>query len=298
MAAGAFAQSEPDAASTDWSSAQTDSSSATQNASPPNREQCIDAHRKAQQFRNEGKLVESRELARTCTSLVCPGLVISDCSAWLSDLDERIPSVVFEVRVNGEPDATATVTADGTRVNEWTRGEALRMNPGEHEFRIELEPYEPIIRKLLLAEGMRYRVVPIEFKPEASETRARVRPEPTRTLPPAAPEAPVRARPTPVIVYPLLGLGVVGVGGFAVFGALGNKEESDLEETCEPDCSDSEVRAMKRDYLLGDISLGVGAASLITAGIIYLVRPEEPVSTTVGFAPLPGGGATFASYRF
>ncbi len=302
IATGAFAQSAQDAVPTDGASSPTAATSATRDAPLPTREQCFESHRGAQQLRNEGRLVEARERARTCTSLACPGLLITDCAAWLADLDERIPSVVFEVRVDGEPNTTALITADGASVTEWTRGEALRMNPGEHEFRVELYPHEPIVRKLLLAEGMRYRVVPIEFKSEgsnaSSETPRPVRREPAPLLPPPASPTPSPERPTPVVVYPLLGLGVVGIGGFAVFGILGNKEKSDLEETCEPNCSDSEVEPMNRNYLISDISLGIGAASLVTAGIIYLARPEKPVSATVGFTPLPGGGATFAAYRF
>lgn len=269
-------------------------------AQAPSKEQCVESHRLAQQAQNEGKLVHARELARTCTALACPGLIISDCARWLNDLDQRIPSVVFEVRVNGEPNLTASVLADGVPVAEWTRGEAFRVDPGEHEFRFELGEFAPVIQKVLLAEGMRYRVVTVEFKSEAGA------PTPT-TLRPAASITPASvpmdsakpSRPVPIIVYPLLGLGAVGAGGFTLFALMGKSKQSDLENTCKPNCSESDLKPMKTSYLIADISLGVGVASLVAAGIFYIGRPQEkPPSTQVGFTPVRGGGAASFSYTF
>lgn len=260
----------------------------------------MESHRLAQQAQNEGKLVHARELARTCTALACPGLIISDCARWLNDLDQRIPSVVFEVRVNGEPNLTANVLADGVRVAEWTRGEAFRVDPGEHEFRFELGDFAPITQKVLLAEGMRYRVVTVEFKTEgAAPAPSSVQPT-TPMAATGAPAEPVRAsRPVPVIVYPLLGLGAVGAGGFTLFALMGKSKQSDLENTCKPNCTDSDLKPMKTSYLIADISLGVGVASLVAAGIFYIGRPQEkPPSAQVGFAPVRGGGAASFSYSF
>jgi len=267
----------------------------------PNKEQCVESHRLAQQAQNEGKLVHARELARTCTALACPGLIINDCARWLNDLEQRIPSVVFEVRVNGEPNLTATVLADGTRVNEWTRGEAFRMDPGEHEFRFELGDFAPITQKVLLAEGMRYRAVTVEFKSEAHSptpvTQQTATPAATTAFPPVTPTQP--SRPVPMIVYPLLGLGAAGLGSFAVFALVGNSKQDKLETSCKPNCTDSDLKPMKTSYLIADISLGVGVASLLAAGIFYVGRPQErPPSAQVGFTPLPGGGAGSLAYNF
>ena len=212
----------------------------------PTKEQCIDSHRQSQQAQNEGKLVHARELARTCTSLACPGLLISDCARWLSDLDQRIPSVVFEVRVDGQPNLEAAVTADEKPVTEWTRGESLRLDPGEHQFRFELKGYDPIVQNLLLAEGMRFRVVSVDFKKKPSASAAIT---PVTPVAPASSEpVAVKERPTPFIVYPLLGLGVLGGAGFATFALLGNAKEKDLKDSCSPNCSDADLKPMKRNY--------------------------------------------------
>jgi hypothetical protein len=223
---------------------------------------------------------------------------VSDCARWLNDLDHRIPSVVFEVRLDGKPNKHASVFADGKPVAEWTRGESFRVDPGDHEFRFELPNHEPITQNVLLAEGMRYRVVPAEFK---SQVEAEPEPTTTRTLTPVAPPpTPPKERPTPFVVYPLIGVGALGVAGFATFAALGKSKENDLKDSCgKVGCSDDQLSPMMTKYLIGDIALGVGAASLIAAGVVYFTRPEKEVpTTTVGFTPTPGGFAGFASYRF
>ena len=286
------AQAEPSQAPTNGS-ANDKGNQAEQSA--PTKEQCIETHRQAQQAQNDGKLVHARELSRNCTALACPGLIVTDCARWLNDMEQRIPSVVFEVRLDGKPNLTATVVADGERVQEWTRGESLRLDPGEHQFRFEMAEHQPIIQNLLLAEGMRYRIVSVDFATEKPATPAVATP----VAPPlaAAPAVPSE-RPTPIIVYPLLGVGAVGLGSFALFGLMGKSKQSDLENTCKPNCTDSDLKPMKTSYLIGDISLGVGVASLVAASVFYFGRQEKPPSTTVGFAPLPGGGAASASYRF
>jgi hypothetical protein len=298
---GASAQAKPDAASPPAASAvpiAAPSSASKPNDAVPTKQQCLESHHQAQQAQNEGKLVHARGLASTCTSLACPGLVITDCARWLNDLDQRIPSVVFEVRVDGQPNLTAVIMADGNRVGEWTRGESLRLDPGEHQFRFELAPFQPIIQNILLAEGMRYRIVPAEFKTPTQPTLAATAPSATTTAAPVTQPPPPMERPTPVMVYPLLGVGVLGALGFTAFGLIGKSKQSDLAGSCKPNCSDSDLKPMKTAYLVGDLSLGIGAASLIAAGVLYLARPEKPTGTAVGFVPLPGGAATFATYRF
>ena len=244
-----------------------------------NKRECIEAHKQTQAMQSSGRLVEAREQASECTNPVCPGLLVADCARWLGDLDQRIPSVVFQLRADGHPSVNARVFADEQPVD-WTHGKALRLNPGQHAFRFELPPYAPVTEQLVLAEGTRFRIVSAEFKAPSERT-------------------PARERPVPLVVYPLLGVGALGLGGFAGFALSGRAERNRLERTCSPRCTDSDLSAVRARYLVGDISLGVGLAALVGAGVVYLARPEEPARTSVGFAPLAGGGiATLTLQRF
>jgi hypothetical protein len=82
-----------------------------------------------------------------------------------------------------------------------------------------------------------------------------------------------------------VGVGAVGVGGFAGLGAWGRYKESKLELTCAPRCSKSEVSKVSTKYLLADVSLGVGLVSL-AVGAYFLLRQDE------GDAPAVGVSAT------
>jgi hypothetical protein len=118
----------------------------------------------------------------------------------------------------------------------------------------------------------------------------------TYTSPPPPPDE--IHRPVPTSVYLLLGTGVLAMGSFATFSALGASKRNDLANTssadgCSPFCSDSQVKPVKTDFLIGDISLAAGVVALGTAAVLFLARPTivihpkgEPEDTgKVSFKP-------------
>jgi len=291
-------QTEPTGAARE-NTAEPSNAGATASEAPPTKQECIQAHVQTQVSQRDNHLTVAREQARVCASQTCPGMVVSDCGRWLNSLDQRIPSVVFEVRVNGEPGPDVLVFVDNQPVVGWTDGEALPLDPGEHEFRFESPPFEPIVQTVLLAEGARYRVVEAHF----TSAPPPVDPAPVAAVAPMsapshAPPPPALERPVPVSVYPLLGVAGLGAAGFAVFGLIANAKLSDLEERCQPNCTDAEVQPLKTSRVVADVSLGVGVASLVAAGVVYLVRPERPGAPAVGLAPLPGGAGSYVSGSF
>jgi len=111
-------------------------------------------------------------------------------------------------------------------------------------------------------------------------------------VPAAEPVAPAvepagRSRTIPLV---LVGWVVIGVAGFAVFGALGRGEESDLKQDCAPQCSDQQVSSVRTKYLVGDISLGVGVLALAAgptsfSGPSMPSRANEPASSLISAQP-------------
>lgn len=238
----------------------------------PDRAACVTAHTNAQEMKRSGKLLEAESELKICASSGCPGAIISDCGQWISDLEQTTPSLIFEVRVDGKQAAEFDVQVDGASVSDHTK--AHRVNPGRHVVRVQVPNFEPKEETLVLPEGQRMRLVAFSFdSPRAEPSQV---PGP---LPPA--EEPLMERPTPILVYPLLGVGVAGLGSFGVFSLLGRSEESELEKTCAPGCTSTQLESMKRYYLIGDISAGVGAAALVGAGIVYLARPSKPTLDVV-----------------
>lgn len=251
----------------------------------PTKEQCIGAHRACQEAQNEGHLVAARDKARICTHQDCPNLLVTDCARWAVELDERTPSIIFEARVDGELTTSVQIDVDGAPVEEWTRGEALRLDLGKHQVRFALPPYPPVVQTVLLGEGMRFRLVSAEFKsPQALEAATS-----TPTVASESSVTSIRARPVPFLVYPLLGVGAAGLAGFFAFASVGKAEHENLSKTCAPYCTEDQINKMRVEYVMGDISLGVGAIALVSAGAAYLTRPTHVVSPTVGFTTLPHG---------
>ncbi len=253
------------------------------------RAQCVEAHTAVQELRRDGKLLEAREKVSACSTPECPGAIINDCVDFMSELDKTIPSMVFEVKLDGQAADDAQVYVDDVVVHDLVSG--YQVNPGRYTIRVVLSPFEPMVRTVTLPAGQRMRLVSFEFQsaPKASAPTSKA-PEPLVEV----------SRPTPVVVYPLLGLGVAGLASFGVMSFLGKNEQDELENTCSPNCTDDELSNMKTKYLIGDISVGVGAAALLTAGIVYLARPStQETIPPVAFTFNPSGGAgLIATGRF
>lgn len=251
--------------------AQSAASSAEPNAAQPTRAECLQAHQSAQELKRNEQFMEAQEQLATCSSVSCPGAIISDCGQWISELEQRTPSMVFDVQLDGKQAPNAKLFVDNQPVTEWSK--AYKVNPGRHGIRAELAPFEPHEETVVLPEGQRMRLVAISFEsPKAGPVAL------GSAVP--APVAVETRRPTPAAVYPLLGVGIVGAAGFTVFSLMGRAEQKALERDCAPMCTDSDMSAMKRDYVIGDLSAGIGAAALIGAAIVYFSRPSETVPAT------------------
>jgi hypothetical protein len=105
----------------------------------------------------------------------------------------------------------------------------------------------------------------------------------------------VSYRPIPTLDYVLGGIAVAGALGFAGFALWGFNERNNLESTCRPVCSASQVNETHTKFIIADISLGVAAAAALAAGGVYLARPTE---TRPPAAPGRGDGGAGVKARF
>lgn len=255
----------------------------------PSRTECLDAHRNAQELKRSAKFLEAQEHLLVCSSGSCPGAIISDCGNWITELEQVTPSMVFQIRRDGKEALEATVLVDGKPIAD--RAQAVKVNPGRHTIHVELPPFPPRDEDVVLPEGQRMRLIEVEFKSQPAAAPVPV------TL--ATPPKKELERPTPVLVYPLLAVGIAGLASFGTFSILGKSEQGKLEDRCAPRCDDDELSTMKRFYLIGDISAGVGAASLLGAAIVYLTRPSREVERSgdeLSFQLGPVRGATASSF--
>ena len=240
---------------------------------------CVYYHLEAQRQRRAKKLIEAKTAMRECAMSECPTMVQQDCLQWIQSIDEQTPSVVFSIEADGKPVTGAKITIDGVDVDSSTAN-AVPLNPGPHSYVVSNPPYQPQSGSLNVLEGQRYRVFNVRFE----------QPKAATPQPPPAPVVRMETlRPVPVATWVLLGVGVVGAGAFAGMGLTGKSQEADLKDVCSPNCTDHDTKSMKSLYLGADIAAGVGAAALISAGIVFLTRPSYEREVAVGVAPLPGG---------
>jgi hypothetical protein len=225
-------------------------------------EVCVGAHLEAQRHRRANELLRTREALKVCARTSCPSRVAADCTNWLDQL--QVPSVILAVRGPDGKDAIAVrVSLDGHPLTERLDARPVEVDPGPHSFRFEIPGHAPIEEEVLIREGERGRRVSVEFP---------------RTQP--APDAPA-TRPTatgpivPTTTWVLAGVGIVGFAGFAVFGTMGRVGQDHLDDQqCAPYCRG--VDDVRRNYLIGDVSLAVGIVATGAALVTFLLHTQEP----------------------
>ncbi|WP_438030780.1 hypothetical protein [Sorangium sp. So ce233] len=236
--------------------------------------QCVSAHAEVQRLRKNHQLLEAGRALKACARSACPAPVLRDCGAWVDEIERMTPSVVFNITSRGEQVAGSRVLVDGQLVELSSSGAPLKLDPGKHTYRVEHGGYRPVAREIILFEGQRFLQLNVALEPLVDAR---------------APEAQVQAtelhRPVPASTYVLAGVGVAGAASFAVWGLMGRSEKDELERTCRPRCTDSDLSAVRTKYLIADISLGVGAAAFVGAALTYLLRPTEERPVVVSVEP-------------
>ncbi|WP_437627850.1 hypothetical protein [Sorangium sp. So ce1151] len=106
--------------------------------------------------------------------------------------------------------------------------------------------------------------------PSAPPLAAPSAPQPSA---PSAPTAPTAPTAVPPLAWVAGGVGVAGLGVFAVVGALSLDAEAELRATCAPRCPGDDVRAIRVQHAVADVGLGVGVVALGAAAWLYLTRP-------------------------
>ena len=249
-------------------------------ASAQSKQQCADAYVEAQVARKEGRLRDARARAEVCSKPTCPAALKKDCGPWLAQAQKDIPTL--RVWVEPDPDgrdvAGARITVDGA-----PHEGSAEVDPGEHLIRVEAPAMKPFEQRITLNAGEGRRDVPVRLERDAA---------------PASPAT----RKVPVAPIVLGALGLVGLGVFAGMGLAGNAKKADLDAaSCKPNCSADDVGAIKTLYIGADVTLGVGLASIVAAGISLAVElaspsPASPTEPRASFTPARGGGAF--TFRF
>jgi len=238
----------------------------------PMASQCLNAYEAGQRLQKAGELTRARASFEFCASDACPSALHADCTHWLEELVVVMPSVSLRVTdASGQDLPEVTVTIDDGEASALT-DRALALEPGEHTLAFEHPRFRPLRRKLTLALAERASVV-VELE--------RIAPTPA-TPSPARESASKELSPTRAQLWPIwvgLGVGAVGAAGLSYFGLSARSSEQDLSR-CSPNCSRQAVSEVRQDYALANISLVVGGAGLLGAGVwaLFGTRTSAPAA--------------------
>jgi hypothetical protein len=223
---------------------------------------CLAAHEDALALRAQKKPHAAREKFVECARVECPTVVRKECGDQIALVQKDAPTVVLEARDESGADTMAVkVTLDGRPLASRLTGAAVDVEPGEHVFRFERETGTAIEQRVLVVEGEKNRKVVAEFASLVTK------PPPPDAVPPPPPH---EAKSVPVGAYVVGGIALVGFGSFAFFALSGKGAENDLASSCSPNCSDAKLAPVKRDYLVADVSLGIGVAAAVVTLLLAL----------------------------
>jgi hypothetical protein len=266
--------------------------------------QCLAAYEEAQVLRRQGDLVSSARQLLTCGGPACPVRMQRDCQRWWDDVQRSLPTVVFRVRgPENEALANATIAIDGAAARPLD-GRAIQMNPGQHEVVFAHAGYQPLRTPVFITEGEKLEPHDVTLLPLGGslppENAAAAPAIPRRLL--AVDDAGLSPSPVPARrswTGPIAAGAVAALGGvgLAYFGSSARGGEDALDR-CTPDCGQGTIDAVKRDYLLANLSLGVGVAALLGAGLMLLLDEPDDAARSGSGTSSPRAAAPLGVMRF
>jgi len=264
---------------------------------------CARAYEQAQEQRHAGALVSARDELSRCEQNDCPAFIRSDCARWLGEVVAEQPTLLV-VAKRGARELSEVRVSIGDRVlAERLSGQPIDLDPGSYDLRFETAGSAPVLRHVLVQSGQKNQRVEVAFEPlpgEAAPPSSGASAPSGSAAPSAGPRAiAIDARPSRVLPWTLLAVGAAGLVTGVGLDVWGRTDEQRLTDSCAPDCSDAQLRPVRNKYLIGDLSAGIGLASISLAAYLFLTSsPHEPSAR----APLPlsvavGQKSLFAGYR-
>ncbi|MCA9644936.1 MAG: hypothetical protein H6718_36345 [Polyangiaceae bacterium] len=263
---------------------------------------CTGQHAQGQRsLRSDKPLAATKEFAKCASDSECAAEVRNECIELLEQARAATPSIVFSATDEQGNDAPTTEVVDAKgKVVALANGRATDFEPGPHKLTFKFPNGKQEKQVVTIRQGEKNRVINVALpRPEMDKTPGTGFPQ-DRAARPAEPSG------IPALFWVTTVLTVVGGGTYAAFALMGQEKEDRLD-ACAPTCGEDELGTyddMKRDYLIADVGLGVGAASAIVAVstlIAWSVGQDTPADDSrsrVGGVLTPNGGQIAFSGRF
>jgi hypothetical protein len=263
------------------------------------KEQCVEAHGRGQDLREQKRFVRAKEQFLLCNQAACPGAIQADCVKFLEQVDAMIPTVSFGARDDDKRDLPETqVFLDGTAVtSRLDDGRFFEADPGAHSVRF-VHAGREVTTRVVLTPGDKGRAIIGLFSSPA------VTLHPALTAPPAPIETRVTRSSWPLVIA---GVGVAGaIAGGTVFVIGMGKVPAECRvssHTCAAAPGDATFDRARSAIALGNAGLAIGliGTAVAATGLTWYFALPTPSSggearaQTVALSPWfarGGGGVT------
>lgn len=258
---------------------------------------CVDGADRAQQLRDQGKLIEARTQLLVCGASGCPGAVAKQCVRWLHEVDDEMPTLSLRVR-DGATDVTdVEVLVDDVSQATSLDGRPMPIDPGAR--RLTFHRGDVTTEQSLVARaGEKNRLVDVQLTTEPKAVV--VTPAATSVQPPPPPPPPrPRGFHVPWVSGVFLGLGIASFAITVPLVVIAGNDAANLRRTCAPNCTISAVADVHTKLIVANVTFGVGIAGLALSAASLVVanigRGGDSRSVSFGVAPLDRGGAMWAA---
>jgi len=251
------------------------------------KEQCLDAHSRGQDAKEQNKLSLARKLFLTCAQPSCPAVVQSDCSRFADELTRLQPSLTFTARDGSGSDLPDTaVYVDGELVVTHLDGAPHDVDPGSHVVKFAYGGKDKLVT-VVVGDGEKGRLVSVTFgsaQPAASLARAAkidaepaAKPEPKTT----------HAGGARVLLWGGAGLVAAGVA-FGALGYLDMPSNCSLStHQCAAPPGDPAFDKATSAVHLTDIGWAAGITGLVAigGGLVWYVTSAHTPKEHMALAP-------------
>jgi hypothetical protein len=260
---------------------------------------CGDAFDQSQVKRDAGKLLDARRLFRVCQAPSCSPTQQRLCSAWLTDVEKRISSLVLSAKDGSGADLVdVKVTMDGVQVATKLDGRMIDVDPGMHSFVFELGDGTRAETSAVADERSQGKLVAVTLQhpavvPSPSQT-APPPGTPTTTIEPTLPDTTPHGGGSAMKTAGLVA-GATGVAGLALGTVFGIEALSTKSSHCSNGlCDFGSASNAYSQATISTVGFVAGGALLAGGMMLFLVAPKarsEATSTSVSVAPMVGSSA-------
>jgi hypothetical protein len=275
---------------------------------------CIAQYDQGIALRNQGKLLLARRALSQCATAACGADVGATCEKEAGATSERIPTIAFATKNGSQLDITSvSVTIDGVRYPGKLAGNAIPLDPGEHEFRFETSGEKPVSLRFVLIEGEHNRKESVLFGPVVAP------PSPPPPPPPPAPSQPPASVPSSpgmdnsgdfqrslgsVVLAVGIPVGIVACVTYGVLAAAKWQSAQNDWTNNSKDSARSELNDARSAATISTASI-IGAGVSMVGGLLLRMtapshRPLPAGREAIRLEPLvaPGSAGALLSGRF